>query len=234
MSMPLRPAAGARSARPFDDASGPADAVFGIADPPVAPRREVTVVFAGASTVAGYGDPKGQGWVGRVVARTVHPELDLTAYNLGVRGDTSGDLMNRWRAETEPRWRPGAERRLVVQIGAADVAAGLTLARSRLNLANILDEAISAGISCFVVGLPPSLDEQLNSRIVGLADAQADVCSRRNVTYVDCYRPLAAHDQWHTELSASPDGRHPGQAGYGLLAWLVLHNGWYDWMRISS
>ena len=26
---------------------------------------------------------------------------------------------------------------------------------------------------------------------------------------------------------------HPGQAGYGLIAWLVLHNGWSDWLQLS-
>ena len=61
--------------------------------------RDVGMVFIGGSLTAGYGDPKGLGWVGRVVARTQHPDLDLTAYNLGVRGDTSGDVVARWGAE---------------------------------------------------------------------------------------------------------------------------------------
>jgi len=221
------------SPRPFDDATGPANALFGLADE-VPARRSATVVFIGASTVAGYGDPKALGWVGRVIARTMHPELDLTAYNLGVRGATSGEVMNRWRAECDVRWRSHSERRLVLQVGSADVAAGTSLARSRLNLANVLDDAAAAGISCFVVGVPPAQDDAVNSRIETLVEAQADVCARRVVPYVDCFRPLVTHDQWRTELAASPDGVHPGQAGYGLLAWLVLHNGWYDWMRLRG
>ena len=52
-------------------------------------RRDVALVFLGGTLVTGYGDPKGQGWVTRVVGRTQHPDLDLTAYNLGVRGATS-------------------------------------------------------------------------------------------------------------------------------------------------
>ena len=67
-------------------------------------RRDVGLCFVGSSMTAGYGDPKGLGWVGRVVSRTQHPDLDLTAYNLGVRGDTSADVMARWRTETAPRW----------------------------------------------------------------------------------------------------------------------------------
>ena len=52
--------------------------------------------------------------------------------------------------------------------------------------------------------------------------------------YVDCFKPLVGHEQWLSDVNASPDRVHPGQAGYGLIAWLVLHNGWNDWMRISS
>jgi len=194
--------------------------------------RDVGMVFVGASTTAGYGDPKGLGWVGRVVARTQHPDLDLTAYNLGIRGNTSGDVVARWAAEAHPRWKGRAERRLVLSVGTADIRSGMTMARSRLNLANVIDEATNAGIGVFVVGLTPSLDAELNHRIEALADAQADVCSRRGITYVDCFRPLVSHDQWMADLAASPDRAHPGQAGYGLIAWLVLHNGWNDWLAI--
>jgi lysophospholipase L1-like esterase len=89
------------------------------------------------------------------------------------------------------------------------------------------------GVGVFVVGLTPTLDPELNRKVEALAEAQADVCARRDITYVDCYRPLVGHDQWMADLAASPDRAHPGQAGYGLIAWLVLHNGWNDWLQIS-
>lgn len=194
-------------------------------------RRDVGVVFIGASTTAGYGDPKAQGWVGRVVGRTQHPDLDLSAYNLGVRGETSADVLERWRVECPPRWAGRTERRLVVSVGTNDVAKGVTLARHRLNLANILDEASSTGIATFVVSPPPTGDDDINAKLEVLVEAQADVCARRSVPFVDCYAPLLGHDQWRSEMRAS-DGVHPGQAGYGLLAWLVLHNGWTEWLAI--
>ena len=195
-------------------------------------RRDIGLCFVGASLTAGFGDPKALGWVGRVVSRSHHPDVEITAYNLGVRGQDSGDVMARWRGECMPRWAGRGERRLVVSVGLNDLAQGLTTARSRLNLANILDDAAAKGIATFVVGLTPSLDPEFNARIDGLSQAQADVCSRRGVTYVDCFRPLVAHEQWAADLAAG-DGVHPGQVGYGLIAWLVLHAGWNAWLQIG-
>ncbi|MBD2758299.1 G-D-S-L family lipolytic protein [Yimella sp. cx-573] len=196
------------------------------------PRR-VGLCFVGDEYVAGLGDPKALGWVSRVVARTPHAGVDLAAYNLGVRGDSSTDVLARWQQEAEPRWRTANERRLVVGFGTQDVEDGISTARSRLNLANILDDASSSAIATFVVGPAPSLDAETNERLQVLVDAQADVCSRRGVTYVDCFRPLLGHDQWQADLSASPDGL-PGQAGYGLIAWLVLHAGWQNWLNLDG
>ena len=204
-------------------------AEFGVGEGP----RDIGLCFVGDGFVAGYGDPKALGWVSRVVGRTPTRDADLTAYNLGVRDDSSADVMHRWRAECAPRWAGRSERRLVVGVGARDVPAGVSTARSRLNLANVLDEAATSGIATFVVGPAPTLDSEVNARLEVLASAQADVCDRRNVPFVDCFRPLLHHDQWLSDLSAG-DGTHPGQAGYGLIAWLVLHYGWQRWLQLKG
>ncbi|WP_151524873.1 GDSL-type esterase/lipase family protein [Serinicoccus kebangsaanensis] len=199
--------------------------------------RDVGLCFVGDGFVAGYGDPKALGWVNRVVGRTdttsSDPGSSLTSYNLGVRGATSADVMNRWRTECPARWQGRSERRLVIGVGAEDVAQEITTARSRLNLANVLDEASSTGISTFVVGPTPTLDAEVNQRIQVLADALADVCSRRGVPFVDCFAPLLSHDQWQSDLAAG-DTVHPGQAGYGLMAWLVLNGGWTRWLQLED
>jgi acyl-CoA thioesterase-1 len=194
--------------------------------------RDAALVFLGDSLVAGAGDPKSQGWVTRVVARTAHPDLRLTAYNLGVRDATSADVLARWQAEVPSRWVGRNERRLILSVGQADIAGGVTLARHRLNLANVLDDASSKGVATFVVSPPPTEDAETNDKLEVLVDAQADVCARRGVPFVDCYRPLMGHDQWRSDLAASAFPGLPGQAGYGLIAWLVLHNGWTEWLGI--
>ena len=195
--------------------------------------RDIALVFIGDAYVAGYGDPKGSGWVSRVVGRTEHPDVDITAYQLGVRGDTSADVVARWRVEGPPRWKGRSEKRLVVAVGHNDAANYMSIARVRLNLANILDDAAASGVAAFAVGPTPTLDPDLNGRLEAVVEAQADVCARRGVPYVDCYRPLNGHEQYRSDLGASGDGIHPGQAGYGLIAWLVLHGGLDRWLDLG-
>ncbi|MFJ2190145.1 GDSL-type esterase/lipase family protein [Kitasatospora sp. NPDC087861] len=87
-----------------------------INDPFGGPR----ICFIGDSFVQGLGDPEFRGWVGRVL-QTAAP--DATAFNLGVRRDSSADVLNRCWAEVEARTRPGADNRLVVSVGANDAMA---------------------------------------------------------------------------------------------------------------
>lgn len=193
-------------------------------------ERRVSVVFIGDSLVAGIGDPKAQGWVGRVMGRTSLDGAHLAHYNLGVAGQTSGDVADRWLTEGPLRWQGATDRRLVVSFGRWDVERGVSLARQRLNLANILDECSSRGIAPFVVGPAPASDPDVDEQLAHITEAQRDVCDRRGVPFVDVHAPLAGHEQWESDMASSLDGTHPGQAGYGLVAWLVLHHGWGEWL----
>ena len=94
---------------------------------------------------------------------------------------------------------------------------------------------VSAGVAVgplVIVSPPPTDDQTINDKLGVLVEAQADVCARRSVPFVDCYSPLLGHDQWQSDLAASAVPHHPGQAGYGLIAWLVLHNGWNEWLGL--
>ena len=193
-------------------------------------HRDVSIVFIGDSFVAGVGDPKALGWVGRVMARTDTGDGVLAHYNLGVPGETSSGVAQRWQTEGALRFQDVTERRLVVQVGHADVASGISIARHRLNLANVLDEASSQGVAALVVGPPPSANPEMNQVLPSYVDAQRDVCDRRGVVFVDAFTPLVGHEQWEADIATAADGVHPGQAGYGLIAWLVLHHGWDGWI----
>lgn len=227
-------------------------------------RRPARLCVVGDELVAGIGDPRALGWVGRVAVRTRDDDDALAAsvMNLGVPGEDSAALRERWPGETARRWERGADRgvnRLVVGLGHGDAVAGTTLARSRLNVADIVDSATQAGLGVFVVGPPPPGDSRLHRAVAGLNQGWQDVAQRRGVTYVDCFTPLVDHEQWFADLAppaarADQDAEHgsegrdaagqgdaarpqmptvPGQVGYGLLAWLVLHGGWHRWLGLT-
>jgi lysophospholipase L1-like esterase len=190
------------------------------------------VCVVGDDLVSGIGDPRALGWVGRVAARTRSEDGSIAAavLPLGVPGESTGGLRDRWEDEVVRR-RGGGDDRLVIGLGVGDALAGTSLARSRLNLADILDGAAKHRMPAFVVGPPPPLEHDLRTVTAELAGGWADVASRRGVPFVDCFAPLVQHEQWHADLAAS-GGQHPGQAGYGLLAWLVLHGGWHAWLGL--
>ncbi|WP_250506388.1 GDSL-type esterase/lipase family protein [Bowdeniella massiliensis] len=183
------------------------------------------IVVIGDELAAGLGDARYLGWVGRVMARSQLPEPAFIA-NLALPAVDTTQLAHGWRTEAESRISHREETRLVVGLGIGDVRSGLSAARSRLNLANILDGATESRIPAFVVGPPPLTAP---GDIAELSAAYADVCQRRSVPYVHTYAPLSAHEQWHADI-AQFDGKHPGQIGYGLLAWLVLNQGWESWI----
>lgn len=192
----------------------------------VAPR---CVLFFGDSLVAGIGDPAGGGWVARVVSACFDQGLQVTAYNLGVRGQTSVQVANRWRAEAAPRMLPGSDARIVVSFGTNDTtleggAIRVPAARSRQALARMLEEASRVGFAPLVVGPAPVDDPEQNRRLADLTASFAEVCDEHDAPFVAVLEPLSASTVWMSEVSAG-DGAHPGAAGYQTLAQLLIENG---------
>lgn len=183
----------------------------------------------GDELVTGIGDRKGLGWLGRVVSRTQFTPPALV-FPLAVANEDTGQLRERWVTEVTSRLSPNPEanHKLIVALGKADLDAGITLSRSRLNLANILDTASEHRISSLVVG-PPPVDLRLRRDLGELSQAFEEVSYRRAIPFIDTFNPLVENEQWRDDLAAS-GGPFPGQVGYGLLAWLVLNTGWKTWI----
>jgi len=197
------------------------------------PKRNIRIVIIGDDLVSAGGDPKGLGWVGRVIAKTQseYPRIDF--YSLPTPEITTAGLAEVWFDECTRRFSDETDNRLVICLGPNDINAGISMSRSRLNLANILDTAISKGIQPFVISPIPSRNPQLNYEIEHLAAGFEDVASRRSLPFVDAFRPLIDHQGFNTELRNSSFGQ-PGQLGHGLIAWLVLNQGWYRWLDIPE
>ncbi|MBG6216662.1 hypothetical protein IWX75_001106 [Arthrobacter sp. CAN_A6] len=195
-------------------------------------QRRIRLAAVGDELLAGLGDPRALGWFGRVMARTAPENVLVESYTLAAPQEGTESLANRWLQEVGRRFDDGFENRLVIGLSDRDLDLELSTARSRLNLANILDGAAHMSVKALVVGPPPGLDPERNRRLADLSTAFADVTTRRKHVYVDTFTPLLAHEQWRNDLASNGGG--PGQAGYGLMAWLVLHRGWYQWLEIPA
>jgi lysophospholipase L1-like esterase len=193
------------------------------------------VLFVGESFVAGVGDPTGLGWVGRVVEASFAAGLPLTAYNLGVRTETSLDVEARLPGEARPRMRaPQAGYGVVLGVGVNDtteedgrvrVAPGLAADA----LGRMLEVAARLGARAFVVGPAPSGDLAQDDRVRALSAAFAPVAARHGAPFVEVVDALCAQRAWTAEAAAG-DGVHPGAGGYAALARLVLAAGWLEWL----
>jgi lysophospholipase L1-like esterase len=196
-------------------------------------RRDVRIVILGDAIISSAGDPKGMGWVGRVSSKTPSnfPRIDIFA--LPAPDETTSMLAERWQAEVQRRFSAETENKLVIALSNNDPAAGISISRSRLNIATIVDEAKRSGIESFLIGPTPHRNKELNSEVEHLASGFEDVADRRGVPFVDCFRPLVEHEGWNLEIETSENGL-PGQVGHGLIAWLVLNRGWYEWLDIPT
>ncbi|QPK94398.1 lysophospholipase [Actinomyces sp. zg-332] len=189
--------------------------------------QSVRLCVLGDEITLGAGDERSLGWLGRVMSR-VQRNVPIYVMPLGLPGDTSSTLLDRWEKECFPRFSNTSENKLVINLGVGDITQGISSTRSRLNLANILDSVSAYDIDIFVVG-PCALPYIDQHALQELSAGYQNVCERRSIKYVDTFTPLREHDQWLTDFNVG-DGLHPGQTGYGLLAWLVLHYGWCEWM----
>ena len=199
----------------------------------------IRIIALGDELLAGVGDARALGWLGRAVASEQGARAPIDVFSAALPGETSAELSERWDADVQRRFDRDAQsdgsidHRVVLAMGRADVPTSTSLARSRLNLAKVLDGLERMRIPAFVVGPAPSRDRATTAATKELSAAFSDVCSRRQIPYVDMVAGLEGHEQWEGDLVTSA-GDHPGQTGYGLMAWLVLHGGFGSWLGTSQ
>ena len=200
----------------------------------VDPHAPMRICFFGDSFVNGTGDDACLGWVGRVCAAARHARRDVTCYNLGIRGDTTAHVLQRWRCEAEARLLPEHDGRLVFSFGANDccpttngdgvrVAPGQAIANAK----TILTVA-RASRPTLMVGPLPVGDAATDRRIAALSTEFATLCAGLGVPYLDLFDLVAASPVWSREV-AQGDGAHPNTGGYGEVAEAFIL--WAPWRR---
>jgi lysophospholipase L1-like esterase len=220
---------------------------------PLAPaeRRETgepdSIFFVGDSITLGWRDEDIGGWPVRLMAR-LDPDRSITAYNLGVRGDTSEQILARWQEEVLRRRRSMSRSVIVFAFGANDakVTAGdepiIALDVFRRNTRRILATAASEHRVLFIG--PAPVDESAlarvinptgsvpvpsNRRIAEISGVLAQETAAVAIPYLDLMRSLSGEESWYSGLRGT-DGIHPPARGHDQIAAHVA--GWQPWQSL--
>lgn len=180
------------------------------------------ICYFGDSLTAGYGDPSGLGWAGRISGKLATMGVDVTHYNLGVRKDAGPLVARRWKGEAELRKMKGLEFKLVFSFGVADTVNKYTLADTREAARAILTEAKEMG-EVLVVGPTPVTDSETTRKIGTISDELAAICAELEVPFVPTVDAMQASPLY---LDALKDGDniHPTLPGYAALAAHILQS----------
>jgi lysophospholipase L1-like esterase len=186
--------------------------------------HDIRICFVGDSFVHGTGDETALGWAGRLCAAAHAGGVPVTGYNLGVRRDTSRDVLRRWQAECSWRLPATCDGRIVFSFGVNDTVLETGAPRvaredTRRNARAILSAA--SPYRRLVVGPPPVAEAEQNERIMWLSRALAGEAEALGVPYIDLFSSLV-HDAAHRDEVSGNDGSHPASAGYARMAAIVM------------
>lgn len=185
--------------------------------------RDIRICFIGDSLVNGTGDEAALGWAGRLCALAHASDIPVTYYNLGIRRNTSKDILLRWENECTLRLPDSCDGRIVLSCGVNDTAIenGKTRVDSAESCENV--RAILRGAkryTALMVGPPPVLDDEQNERIESLSLAFARETKALGVPYIDLFSALCSDDAYKREIARN-DGAHPRSEGYSKMARII-------------
>ena len=193
------------------------------------------ICFVGDSFVNGTGDDDCLGWPGRLCAEARQRGRDVTLYNLGIRRETSGDVLARWEQEAAARLPAEHDGRVVFSFGVSDCvpgAGGLPRVSGDESVANtrtILTRA-RARWPTLMIGAPRTGHAEIDLRLGRLTSRLDLLCREISVPFLPLFEQAGGDEAWLQEVEQG-DGVHPNRGGYtqiydAVLAW----QSWRDWV----
>jgi len=192
-------------------------------------RPDLRVCFLGDSFTLGTGDDDGLGWAGRVLAAERGRGIDLTAYNLGVRGQTGAEIAARAEREIRERLAQKGDRQaVVIAFGTNDIRLDRPVEESCAALDDIVERARAEGFAVFVMGAPHAAEPEVDALRALRNVNMEETARRRGVPFLDIRERLADWTAWHRGAMTG-DGIHPGSEGYAAVA--AVFGQWVPWRR---
>lgn len=193
----------------------------------------MNVLFFGDSITWGAWDKEG-GWVARIKKFVDEKVIDSNfeyyhdIYNVGISGDNTSGLLERFEAEAKNRIDEDSETALIFAIGVNDsqfvenVGNRTPIEQFQENLKKLIDKAKKITEKIVFVGLFPvddskltptswELDKSYKLEDVGKYNqAIKNICESENVDFVDVYEEFVGKDY----KSLLIDGLHPNTEGH--------------------
>ncbi len=203
------------------------------------------ICFVGDAFTVGAGDETGLGWVGRVARSAWERNHDVTAYNLGIRADSTRAILRRWRQECEARLPHGSTGRLVFMFGGNDakevveLGVEVPIEESVTNARRIMAEAVAWCPTLWISLIPMSETKPYprllpgtpayrfdNRRQAEYTRRYAEVAQELGVPFLDVHTTLMRDPEWE-QLTQVGDGSNPNAKGYAKIAALI--SAWPAW-----
>ncbi len=185
--------------------------------------EDIRICFVGDSFVNGTGDETALGWSGRLCAAANAQGIPVTYYNLGIRRNTSKDILLRWEEECFLRLPNSCDSRIVISCGVNDTVIEnerlrVSFEESVENIRKTLKGAKKYNV--VMVGPPPIDDNTQNERIKAISEAYENEANLLNVPFIELYSALTIDNAYKKEISKN-DGAHPKSNGYKKIAGIV-------------
>ena len=184
------------------------------------------------------------GWPGHLCAAETAAGHDMTYYDLGIRGDTSADLLPRWQSEVTARLSPDLSCAIIFNFGLNDateqdgsmrvpLADSIKNARAMLSAAKNMHPTLWVGPSPVDDSrMPLTTDEgftrdKRNARTADYNLAFRALADEQEIPYLDMMSALINDANWPMLLS---DGLHPKPDGHRKMAEIV--GAWPAWRSL--
>ena len=175
-----------------------------------------TIVFIGDSLTEGYQLPKEMSYPSLIEEKIKKENLDYKVINGGVSGSTSASGMSRlnWFLKSKPKI-------LVLALGANDGLRGLSVEKMKSNLSKVIEKAKTNGVSVLLAGMqiPSNYGEEYTK---SFEKAFKDLSKKFDVPLI----PFLLKDVAGKKELNLPDGIHPNQKGY-----IIVANTVYEYLR---
>lgn len=194
-------------------------------------NEDIRICFLGDSLVNGTGDETCLGWAGRLCISAINLGYSITYYNLGIRRNTSQDILLRLENECDLRLPTTCDARLVISCGVNDTVfendkPRVKLQNSRINIQKILNIAKSK-YEVIMIGPPPVNDDVQNERIREINYVFSQEANVLGIPFIETFSLLESDENYRQAIQSN-DGAHPKSEGYVKLANIIgSSNKWW-------